>query len=68
MGTGPSRILLNFCWRRYAQRIAQLKCIFDAQRKIPDEGWPDNRIEMLLSELSMMDSNNFPGNVIGSSP
>ncbi|XP_065882648.1 O-phosphoseryl-tRNA(Sec) selenium transferase-like isoform X2 [Dysidea avara] len=33
------------------------------KRKIPDEGWPDNRIEMLLSELSMMDSNNFPDNV-----
>lgn len=31
------------------------------QRKLPEDGWPDNRIEMLLGELSMMDSNNFPG-------
>jgi len=41
---------------------AAVKYIFGIQRKMPDEGWPDNRIEMLLSELSMMDSNNFPGN------
>lgn len=33
------------------------------KRKLPEEGWPDNRIEMLLGELSMMDSNNFPDNV-----
>ena len=35
-------------------------CI-STQRKLPEDGWPDNRIEMLLGELSMMDSNNFPG-------
>lgn len=33
------------------------------QRKIPEEGWSDSMIEMLLSELSLMDSNNFSGNV-----
>jgi hypothetical protein len=32
------------------------------QRKWPEEGWDDALIEMLLHELSMMDSNNFPGN------
>jgi len=29
---------------------------------LPDEGWTDQAIEMLLSELALMDSNNFPGN------
>ena len=38
---------------------------FLTQRKLPEEGWPDNRIEMLLGELSMMDSNNFPGKLNG---
>ena len=32
------------------------------QRKLPEEGWDDLTIEMLLQELSTMDSNNFPGN------
>ncbi|XP_037092822.1 O-phosphoseryl-tRNA(Sec) selenium transferase-like isoform X2 [Pollicipes pollicipes] len=32
------------------------------QRKIPEEGWPDNQIESFLSELALMDSNNFPSN------
>lgn len=31
------------------------------QRKVPDEGWDDLRIQLLLQELSLMDSNNFPG-------
>jgi len=29
---------------------------------LPDEGWTDQAIEMLLSELALMDSNNFPAN------
>ena len=32
------------------------------QRKLPDTGWKDIEIEMLLHELATMDSNNFPGN------
>jgi len=32
------------------------------QNKLPEEGWSDQAIEMLLSELALMDSNNFPGN------
>ena len=31
------------------------------QRKLPDEGWSNLRIELLLQELALMDSNNFPG-------
>ncbi|XP_055901382.1 O-phosphoseryl-tRNA(Sec) selenium transferase-like [Biomphalaria glabrata] len=31
-------------------------------RKLPEEGWDDQTIELLLQELSIMDSNNFPGN------
>ena len=32
------------------------------QRKIPEEGWDDQTIELLLNELAVMDSNNFQGN------
>ncbi|XP_071481281.1 O-phosphoseryl-tRNA(Sec) selenium transferase-like [Diadema antillarum] len=32
------------------------------QRKWPEEGWDDETIELLLRELSIMDSNNFHGN------
>lgn len=31
-------------------------------RKIPEDGWTDQTIELLLLELSLMDSNNFPDN------
>lgn len=33
------------------------------QRKLPTEGWDDQLIELFLHELSVMDSNNFVGNV-----
>ena len=32
------------------------------QRKLPSEGWSDDDISSLLSDLSRMDSNNFPAN------
>lgn len=32
-----------------------------SQRKLPEEGWSDERIELLLQELALMDSNNYPG-------
>eukprot|EP00644_Phytophthora_capsici_P008098 jgi/Phyca11/10960/fgenesh1_pm.PHYCAscaffold_58_\ len=32
-----------------------------AQRRLPDEGWDDASVEMLLQTLSAMDSNNFQG-------
>ncbi|XP_017781065.1 PREDICTED: O-phosphoseryl-tRNA(Sec) selenium transferase isoform X3 [Nicrophorus vespilloides] len=31
-------------------------------KKIPEEGWDDISIELLLSQLALMDSNNFMGN------
>ncbi|KAL8583987.1 hypothetical protein ACOMHN_048594 [Nucella lapillus] len=31
-------------------------------RKLPAEGWDDQTIELLLQELAVMDSNNFPDN------
>lgn len=37
-------------------RILLEKC------KVPETGWPDQRINLLLNELSLMDSNNFDGN------
>ena len=33
-----------------------------SHRKIPEEGWDDQTIEYLISQLSLMDSNNFYGN------
>lgn len=50
---------------RTAFSLYQSLDAFLTQRKLPEEGWPDNRIEMLLGELSMMDSNNFPGKLNG---
>ncbi|KAL3216247.1 hypothetical protein MRX96_006436 [Rhipicephalus microplus] len=32
------------------------------QGRVPDEGWDDSTIELLLHQFSMMDSNNFIGN------
>ncbi|XP_013413537.1 O-phosphoseryl-tRNA(Sec) selenium transferase isoform X2 [Lingula anatina] len=32
------------------------------QKKCPEIGWDDMSIELLLQELAVMDSNNFPGN------
>eukprot|EP00457_Paulinella_chromatophora_P001746 gb/GEZN01001748.1/.p1 GENE.gb/GEZN01001748.1/~~gb/GEZN01001748.1/.p1 ORF type:complete len:783 (+),score=66.12 gb/GEZN01001748.1/:55-2403(+) len=34
-----------------------------ANRKLPEQGWDDQSIEFFLSELAMMDSNNFLGNI-----
>ncbi|KAL5471528.1 hypothetical protein EMCRGX_G029652 [Ephydatia muelleri] len=33
------------------------------QGSLPEKGWTNQRIELLLQELSLMDSNNFPENV-----
>eukprot|EP01135_Chromosphaera_perkinsii_P008094 Nk52_evm10s1129 gene=Nk52_evmTU10s1129 len=44
------------------KRVALFKSVL-AQRKMPDVGWPDDLIKCLLYEISLMDSNNFPGNV-----
>eukprot|EP01147_Barroeca_monosierra_P010887 gene10887-2962_t len=33
------------------------------KQKLPEHGWDDASIELLLQELALMDSNNFPGNV-----
>lgn len=35
---------------------------FLQHRKLPDEGWDEHTIEIILQEFSTMDSNNFPGN------
>ncbi|XP_033100355.1 O-phosphoseryl-tRNA(Sec) selenium transferase-like [Anneissia japonica] len=32
------------------------------KQKWPEEGWDDTTIELMLSELALMDSNNFPSN------
>ena len=34
-----------------------------SQRRMPENGWDDASIEYLLSQLALMDSNNFTGNV-----
>ena len=33
-----------------------------AQRRLPPQGWDDNTLRLLIQELSLMDSNTFPGN------
>lgn len=33
-----------------------------SQGKCPEEGWSESTIELFLSELAVMDSNNFLGN------
>ena len=42
--------------RRYCQVLLE-------QRKLPESGWDEQSIELLLQELAVMDSNNFVGNV-----
>ena len=32
------------------------------QGKLPDQGWTDREVELVLAQLAAMDSNNFPGN------
>lgn len=32
------------------------------QKKIPQDGWSSQTVEYFLSQLSLMDSNNFVGN------
>ena len=32
-----------------------------AQRRLPDDGWSEDAIELFLREISLWDSNNFPG-------
>lgn len=34
-----------------------------SNRRLPARGWDDAQIEYLLTEISLMDSNNFPDNV-----
>jgi O-phospho-L-seryl-tRNASec:L-selenocysteinyl-tRNA synthase len=34
-----------------------------SQRQLPDQGWDDATIELLVRDLSLMDSNNFVDNV-----
>ena len=44
-----------------------MHCVDDVvaclQRKWPEQGWDESTIELFLHELSVMDSNNFLGNV-----
>ena len=32
------------------------------QGKLPEDGWEDREVELLLGQMASMDSNNFPGN------
>ncbi|XP_035671744.1 O-phosphoseryl-tRNA(Sec) selenium transferase-like [Branchiostoma floridae] len=55
--------------RTYVQQALQAKQALTNQirallehRKWPEEGWDEATIELLLHELALMDSNNFPGN------
>lgn len=37
-------------------------CCCPPQGKCPEDGWSESTIELFLSELALMDSNNFLGN------
>ena len=45
------------------QRRRKLARVLLEHRKIPEEGWDDATIEWFIKDLSMLDSNNFIGNV-----
>ncbi|GAX79839.1 hypothetical protein CEUSTIGMA_g7279.t1 [Chlamydomonas eustigma] len=45
-----------------AKRQKQVKALLSS-RRLPEEGWDEQSIEMFIQDLSMMDSNNFVGNV-----
>uniref|UniRef100_A0A182R8B0 O-phosphoseryl-tRNA(Sec) selenium transferase n=1 Tax=Anopheles funestus TaxID=62324 RepID=A0A182R8B0_ANOFN len=42
-----------------AERDKEIKMLLE-QRKLPVSGWSDTMIEYLVSELALLDSNNFP--------
>jgi len=44
-----------------AGRAARVRMLLE-QGKLPQDPWEDREIELLLHQLSLMDSNNFPGN------
>lgn len=53
----------------YLQQAAESQSVYEKQirilveqRKCPEDGWDDSAIEMIINELSQMDSNNFPHN------
>lgn len=50
----------NFVW--HLSFFLQYNIYLQKQRKWPEEGWDDATIEAFLSDLSQMDSNNFPSN------
>ncbi|PRW56294.1 O-phosphoseryl-tRNA(Sec) selenium transferase [Chlorella sorokiniana] len=45
-----------------AARRRRVKALL-SQRRLPEQGWDDATIEMLLQDAALMDSNNFPDNV-----
>lgn len=46
----------------YIYRFVSFRFVgFILQKKWPEEGWDDTTIELFLTDLSQMDSNNFPG-------
>lgn len=52
--------------RQGAQSLQQRKHLMKvllSQRRLPEQGWDDQSLEILLHELAAMDSNNFPGAV-----
>lgn len=60
-------------WNKYAQsfllfphtnavKTLPLSCCGVLQGKCPEEGWSESTVELFLSELAVMDSNNFLGN------
>ncbi|XP_060566006.1 O-phosphoseryl-tRNA(Sec) selenium transferase-like [Ruditapes philippinarum] len=69
MNADSLKLCENLVPTAYVQQGTQAKQIrenrirtFLQHRKLPDVGWDEQTIEMVLQEFSTMDSNNFPGN------
>ena len=45
------------------QRVESMIQSLMAQRRLPDDGWSDDVIQYFLNYISLMDSNNYVGNV-----
>lgn len=46
----------------WGDRVTRRRSLSLSQGKCPEEGWSESTIELFLSELAVMDSNNFLGN------
>ncbi|XP_067123311.1 O-phosphoseryl-tRNA(Sec) selenium transferase isoform X1 [Centruroides vittatus] len=69
MNSSSLNIAKNFLPSTYVEQAAQsltarentIRILLE-HKKCPEEGWDEATVELLLHNLALMDSNNFPGN------